>query len=179
MQTLIGNWKLALDPRNEGRDGRWFATIRSEAVEAPVPGNIKQVFPGAEGVAWYWLSFRATESPAPGERMLLRFGAVDYLADVWLNGQAVGCHEGGETPFTLDVTDAWRPAAENLLAVRVLSPADDPIDGLRLKEVPHSAGWQFGGIVLPVEWERSPAARIADIGCGNRPIRSCTGCASP
>jgi beta-galactosidase/beta-glucuronidase len=51
MQTLIGNWKLALDPRNEGREGGWFATIRPEAVEAPVPGNIKQVFPRAVGMA--------------------------------------------------------------------------------------------------------------------------------
>src|SRR6266487_4195139 len=71
------------------------------------------------------------------ERCLLHFGAVDYLADVWLNGVLIGGHEGGETPFTLDVTDALKPDGENLLAVRVLNPSDEPIDGIRLHETPH------------------------------------------
>ena len=49
---------------------------------------------------------------------MLRFWAVDYLAEVWLNGRRVGAHEGGETPFVLDVTDAIKPGEGNRLAVR-------------------------------------------------------------
>ena len=43
----------------------------------------------------------------PGDhRVLVHFGAVDYRADVWAGGRHVGSHEGGHTPFTVDVTDA-------------------------------------------------------------------------
>ena len=54
MQTLNGTWKLALDPNNEGRVGKWFEAVRPEAQPAPVPGIVQQVFPAHQGVAWYW-----------------------------------------------------------------------------------------------------------------------------
>ena len=40
-----------------------------------------------------------------GGRYLLRFKAVDYLAEIWVNGIYAGGHEGSETPFDLDVTE--------------------------------------------------------------------------
>lgn len=49
------------------------------------------------------------------ERVLLTFGAVDYLAEVWVNGRPVGGHEGGETPFTLDLTAALAEAGREPL----------------------------------------------------------------
>ncbi len=107
-QTLSGSWKLAVDPDNRGRDQQWFASIRPEAVEAPVPGVIQQVFPGYHGVAWYWHAFRFQCRPVEDDRLLLRFGAVDYLAEVWLNGVFAGAYEGGETTFEFDVTDSIR-----------------------------------------------------------------------
>ena len=109
MQILNGTWKLAADPDNAGRDEHWFDAVRSEAQDAPVPGVIQQVYPGYHGVAWYWHSFHHDERGAPGERVLIRFGAVDYLAEVWLNGRWAGSHEGGETPFELDVTESDPP----------------------------------------------------------------------
>jgi hypothetical protein len=102
----------------------------------------------------------------------LRFGAVDYLAEVWLNGTPVGGHEGGETPFTLDVTDAVRPGQTNLLAVRVLNPTHEPIDGItlnqtarRAKVIPYGAGAAFnhGGICEPVELLLVPEMRIENL----------------
>ena len=95
-------WRIARDPDNRGREQRWFVGWPEEAQPAPVPGIIQQVFPDYHGVAWYWLSFRVWRTPQADERVLLCFGAVDYLAEVWVNGVAVGGHEGGETPFTLD-----------------------------------------------------------------------------
>lgn len=56
-------------------------------------------FPGYHGVAWYWRDFAAPANPHQDGRYWLRFWAVDYKADVWLNGVPVGGHEGGETPF--------------------------------------------------------------------------------
>ncbi|MFA7158738.1 MAG: glycoside hydrolase family 2 TIM barrel-domain containing protein [Kiritimatiellia bacterium] len=163
---LNNNWRIARDAGNIGRDKRWFDSVPDSSQPAPVPGVIQQVFPGYHGVAWFWHAFKPAAAPAPHERALLRFGAVDYLAEVWLNGRPVGGHEGGETPFALDVTNALRPGVKNLLAVRVLNPADQPIDGIRVAEIPHSAAkgqYNPGGIVLQVELDFVPAIRIADI----------------
>ena len=173
MQTLNGKWKLTQDPNNEGIAGKWFESVRPEAQPAPVPGIVQQVFPAHQGVAWYWHSFSPTRMPGKGERCLLRFGAVEYLAEVWLNGLSAGGHEGAETPFELDVTDLLRPG-KNLLAVRVLKPGDERIDGLVLAEIPHRnqfdhAKFQPGmscniaGITGRVELLAVPAVRIADI----------------
>ena len=173
MQRLNGEWRLATDLENRGRAERWFASARDEAIDAPIPGVIQQVYPDYHGVAWYWHTFRATQLAAAHERYLLRFGAVDYLADVWLNGLPVGGHEGADTPFSLDVTSALKPGDDNLLAVRVLNPTDEPIDGIRLVETPHrnknsknyqpGRSFNIGGIVLPVELLVVPALRIADL----------------
>jgi hypothetical protein len=48
----------------------------------------------------------------------MHFGAVDYRASVWVNGQLVARHEGGHTPFTADITDAVRPGGEQVVVVR-------------------------------------------------------------
>ena len=57
-------------------------------------------------------------------------GRWTTLAEVWLNGVPVGQHEGGEDPFVLDVTEAIKPQATNRIAVRVLNPSYEPIDGI-------------------------------------------------
>src|SRR5262245_44164603 len=137
MQLLDGHWEIACDPENVGRRACWFEHGHADAQPTPLPAIIQQVFPDYHGVAWYWHRFHAKEAPVAGQRRLLRFGAIDYMAEGWLNGVPVGGHEGGETPFTLDVTDALDPAGENLLAVRVLNPTDEPIDGIKLQETPH------------------------------------------
>jgi beta-galactosidase/beta-glucuronidase len=174
--TLTGIWKLAVDPANKGRDERWFEAMRLDAQPAAAPGLIQDLFPNYHGVAWYWNRFTpdltGLENLSGLQRVLLRFGAVDYLGEVWLNGRYAGCYEGGETPFELDVTEAIRPDGDNLLAVRVLNPADTPIDGYVLKEVPHSnrtnstkagSGTNMGGITYPVELRRVPAVYVSDL----------------
>ena len=171
-QTLSGRWKLAVDSENKGRDEGWFNTIRSESRDAVVPGVIQQVFPGYHGVAWYWHSFVTNFSQIPGERVLIRFGAIDYLADVWINGKHAGTYEGGETPFEFDITNLLNAKGENLLAVRVLNPTDNPIDGYVLKEVPHrnknavprpGSPFNSGGIMYPVELRLVPETYITDV----------------
>ncbi len=52
--------------------------------------------------------------------VLLHFGAVDQIAEVWLNGSKIGSHEGGYLPFTVDVTNAVEPSKENVLVVKVV-----------------------------------------------------------
>jgi hypothetical protein len=172
IQTLKGNWKLAIDPQNKGRDEGWYNGIRSESKEAVVPGVIQQVFPGYHGVAWYWLNFQVKCYRSPDDRLLVRFGSVDYLADVWINGKHAGSFEGGETPFELDITGLVNNDQDNLLAVRVLNPTNEPIDGITLAQTPHinkvmvpGAGSSFnsGGITANVVLRSVPSVYINDI----------------
>jgi len=170
-QVLAGDWRLAPDPENSGKAAGWPAVSPVDAVPAPVPGVITQAAPGCHGVAWYFHTFTPTRLPRRDERAVITFNAVDYLSEVWVNGSAVGGHEGGETPFTLDITRALQPGA-NLLAIRVINPTDTPIDGLLLAEIPHrnkvmdpSPGQfeNYGGIMLPVTMSIVPEVRIIDL----------------
>lgn len=90
-----------------------------------------------------------------GKYAVLKFGAVRYVADVWLNGRYLGYHEGGDTPFALDATDALIPGAYNDLVVRV----DNPPWGSRDDIVPWGLAdwWNYGGIVGDVWLEAVPA----------------------
>ncbi|HET9782293.1 MAG TPA: glycoside hydrolase family 2 TIM barrel-domain containing protein [Candidatus Dormibacteraeota bacterium] len=86
---------------------------------------------------------------------ILKFGAVRYVADVWLNGHYLGYHEGGDTPFALDATAALVPAAINHLLIRV----DNPEWGTRNDIVPWGLAdwWNYGGVVGDVWMEGLPS----------------------
>ena len=173
MTSLDGdNWLLSPDPKNVGRQERWFQAPQPDAKRTKAPWIIQDAFPGYHGVAWYWREFTAPARGHPQGRWLLRFWAVDYKAEVWLNAARLGEHEGGETPFVLDATDALKPGEANLLAVRVLNPTHQPIDGIVLNETPHrnkalpytsGNAWDQGGIIDSVELVSAPAVRIEDL----------------
>ncbi|HUT36248.1 MAG TPA: glycoside hydrolase family 2 TIM barrel-domain containing protein [Planctomycetota bacterium] len=167
--SLDGEWLLATDPQNAGRTQQWMLKPVPEAKKAKVPWIIQDTFPGYHGLAWYWRTFTPSPNPHAQGRYLLRFWAVDYKAEVWLNGARIGDHEGGETPFVLDVTDSLKPGALNLLAVRVLNPTHTPIDGIVLNETPHrnkvmpyssGSAWNQGGIMDSVELLVAPPVRV-------------------
>ena len=167
------NWRVAADPKNTGRDQAWWKGPLAEAKPIRVPGILQEALAGYHGVGWYWHEFNAPGKSYPDGRCLLRFHAVDYLAQVWVNDIPVGGHEGGETPFTLDITDAVKPGGSNRLAVRVLNPTAEPIDGIVLAETPHrnkvpagigvGSSYNSGGITEPVEVFWTPALRMDDV----------------
>ncbi len=166
-------WSISRDPSNLGKQQGWEKFVKSDAKPVRVPSVIQEVFPAYHGVVWYWTEFGSVPDAYSGGSYLIRFQAVDYLAEVWLNGVYLGMHEGGETPFTLDGTVAITSNRKsNLLAVRVLNPVDQPIDGIVLPETPHRNKFvkiangalpDFGGIIAPVELLSCPAIRIDDI----------------
>jgi len=170
--SLDGEWLLATDPGNVGQAEKWWSSPRADAKPTKVPWIIQDAFPGYHGVAWYWRSFEAPVNPHPNGRTLLRFWQVDYKADVWLNDTPAGSHEGGESVFIFDVTDIVKPGETNRLAVRVLNPTHEPIDGIVLKEtahrnkaLPYSSGsaWDQGGIWDSVELLLVPQVWIEDL----------------
>ncbi len=169
---LDGEWSIATDPQNVGRDQNWFQGPRPDAKKTRVPSIIQETYPAYHGVVWYWRSFQAEPHPYASGRYLLRFNEVDYTAEVWLNGVHLGGHEGADTPFVLDATEAIRPGQNNDLAVRVLNPGDVRIDGMVLVETPHldkavkytnGNVYDYGGILESVDLILTPAIRITDI----------------
>ena len=166
------DWLLATDPDNVGRDQKWYHKPQSEAKEAKVPWIIQVTYPAYHGVAWYWKECDVPVNPNKKGRYILKFWAVDYKADVWVNGKEAESHENGETPFELDVTDAVKPGQKNLIAVRVVNPAHERIDGLVLNEIPHrnkvvpyraGGSYNHGGIVDSLELILAPAVRVVDV----------------
>lgn len=91
------------------------------AIESSLSGVGKRVGENKELV--YHRKFRIPNK-WNGQRILLHFGAVDWKSDVWVNGNKVGSHTGGFTPFTFDITDALDLKKENDLVVKVWDPTD-------------------------------------------------------
>ena len=167
----LTEWLIDKDETDEGAAKGWTAAVSSAARPTVVPSVIQETFPGYHGVAFYWNRLTPALSLRPGDRILLRFEGVDYKAGVWLNGRFLGENEGGEVPFSFDVTDLLKNGAENLLAVRVVNPTDRDIDGLNVTNVPNrnktvkkraGSSLNHGGIWYPVTLEALPAARIDD-----------------
>jgi beta-glucuronidase len=123
-----------------------------------VPGSFNPPPSAEAGGAWYRRQFELGAAWAGGA-VTLKFGAVNYVADVWLNGKYLGYHEGGSTPFAFDATDAARPGAANLVAVRV----DNPQWGTRQDIVPWGLTdwWNYGGITQPVWLELTSPLHLA------------------
>ena len=165
-------WRVAIDPGNVGRGEKWFEASRPGSRPATVPGVIQDQFPEYHGVAWYWRDFEAPANPHVGGRYLLRFKAVDYLAGVWINSEFVGEHEGAEGVFVLDATAAIKPGRTNRIAVRVLCPTYESIDGMSLADLPvgrrdyplpFDHACHTGGIIDSVDLILAPAVRITEL----------------
>ena len=167
----LTDWLIDKDETDEGIPNGWATTVSPDAQPTVVPSVIQQTFPEYHGAAFYWHRFTPRLSLGPGDRALLRFEGVDYKAAVWLNGKLLGENEGGEVPFSFDVTALLKNEAENLLAVRVVNPTERDIDGLNITNVPcrnktvqkrAGSSLNHGGIWYPVTLEALPAAYIED-----------------
>lgn len=130
--SLDGTWEFAADDLDEGLAQRWNAGGHTfpERIAVPYPPESPASGIGRTGfhpVVWYRRTLPTDALDGlDGHRLLVHFGAVDHRARVWCDGQLVATHEGGQTPFTADVTDALDASAEeHTLVVRA---EDDPVD---------------------------------------------------
>ncbi|MDD2290193.1 MAG: beta galactosidase jelly roll domain-containing protein, partial [Bacteroidales bacterium] len=107
-----------------------------------------------EGTVWFKKDFSYTAKP--GKQVFLYFGAVNYTCNVWVNGKEAGSHEGGFTPFALDVT-ALLQEGDNFVIVRVNNQR-------RAENVPtlHFDWWNYGGITRDVMLVETPEVFIDD-----------------
>jgi beta-glucuronidase len=181
-QSLDGPWHVIVDPydngsldyRHQPRPNGYFANQKprdpSELVEydfdrSPtlnVPGDWSSQRPELlyyEGIVWYQRTFdQATRDHAApaGGRVFLRFGAAALRATVWLNGERLGAHEGGFTPFSFEVTGRLR-ARGNFVVVKV-------DNARRANGVPtdNFDWWNYGGLTRSVRLVETPAVFVGD-----------------
>ncbi|MCH5718945.1 glycoside hydrolase family 2 protein [Niabella hibiscisoli] len=107
-----------------------------------------------EGTVWYARRFDVAK--VPGERLFLYFGAVSYRCRIYLNGQEIGRHEGGFTPFQVEVTNAVK-ASGNFLAVEANNTrTTDAMPAMAFD------WWNYGGITRDVFLVKTPALFIED-----------------
>jgi beta-galactosidase/beta-glucuronidase len=127
--NLNGPWEFEFDDGNVGIDQGWAtAAGRKFGRTITVPFCFESRLSGIGDRTFHpWIWYRRSVTiPADwkGKRVLLNFGAVDYRAQVWVNGQQVGSHEGGNLSFSFDITPALKPG-ENVITVRVEDPPTD------------------------------------------------------
>ena len=92
------------------------------AVESALSGVGKTV--GKDQALWYRTTIEQ-KRPSGKNKLLLHFGAVDWRADLYINGQKAGRHEGGFDPFTFDITQYLKKGKKQQIAIRVWDPTDD------------------------------------------------------
>jgi len=172
--SLNGEWKVIVDPYElgsrdaSGRTGFFKdkkPQTRSDLVEysfdaAPslnVPGDWntqKESLMFYEGAVWYRKTFDYQRKQ--NSRVFVYFGAANYLAEVYLNGEKIGRHEGGFTPFDFEVTNQIREK-DNYLIVKV--------DNKRRREgVPElmTDWWNYGGLTRDVMLIEEPETFVQD-----------------
>jgi beta-galactosidase/beta-glucuronidase len=173
---LTGTWQFAFDDDDAGIDGRWYEaldvadrSVFGRDITVPYPPESPASGVGDTGyhtVIWYRRAFDRAEA-APGERLILRFGAVDFSAAVWVNGRLLTRHDGGHTPFAADVTGALTESGPQVIVVRA---QDDPRDLTQPRgkqdwqERPHAIWYErTSGIWQPVWLEPVPRTHVESL----------------
>jgi hypothetical protein len=129
--NLNGRWQFRFDANDQGTRDGWEkpdAAGFDRTIVVPFPweselSEIHQVKDSPK-IGWYRRRFTVPKTFPADQRVWLRFDAVDWRADVWVNGRKVAEHEGGYTPFEADISDALTRAADNVLVVRAFDPTD-------------------------------------------------------
>jgi beta-galactosidase/beta-glucuronidase len=163
---LSGEWRFVIDPASTGQTSGWFQPEFDDSpwavVTVPHTWNVTPDLADYEGLAWYRRRF-IPPAGVQDAHLRLRFEAVFYLAHVWLNGEYLGGHEGGYTPFAWDVSGLVKPDAENTIAVQV----DNRRTTNRIPATVRSDWsfdwWNYGGIVRGVTLHLSSRAFIAHL----------------
>ena len=162
-QSLNGLWAYAFDETEQPGGVTWQGDI---CVPYPPESSLSRVDDqDFHEVAWYRRSFSVPDA-WQGKRVRLHFGAVDYRAKVWVNGQRVVEHEGGHTPFFADITNVLRENEQEV----VVRAEDDPFDMSQPRgkqdwqREPHAIWYpRTTGIWQPVWLEPLSQSHIADL----------------
>lgn len=171
LTDLCGQWGFAFDDADLGMLEGWWkrADVFDRTITVPYPPESKLSGIGVSGfhpVIWYRRTFDRRKL-GPGERLILHFGAVDYAASVWVNGQCVATHRGGHVPFSADITRALDGEGEQTIVLRAEDQPRDvrtPRGKQDWLEEPHAIWYhRTSGIWQPVWLSVVPALHLTDI----------------
>ena len=126
--NLNGQWEFRFDSKDLGLDQNWQNPNTPFDREITVPFCWESKLSGVHDLSGHQIGWYRRKITVPAEwssrRVWLRFEAVDWEARVWVNGQEVGRHEGGYTPFAFDITDQVKPGESATIVVRAYDPTD-------------------------------------------------------
>jgi beta-glucuronidase len=173
---LSGRWRVIVDPYEAGYfgfhgqpwDHGWFRNLpmrpavaeydwdRADLLDVPGDWNSQdeRLF-FYEGTVWYKRDFDIARTP--GTRLFLHFGGANYETIVYLNGERLGSHEGGFTPFGFEITDRLAEDATNFVVAKV--------DNKRHQDaVPTTSTdwWNYGGLTRAVNVVEVPETFIRE-----------------
>ena len=170
--SLNGKWKYVIDPYETGHIG--FMPIYENSKPVDKTDRVEYSFdkaqtlwvPGAwnnqvpelfyyEGSIWYRKMIQ-TEKPEKGKRYFIYFGAANYLTTVTFNGEKLGMHEGGFTPFCFEITNLLKEK-DNFLIVGVNNSRN--ADQIPAKV---TDWFNHGGITRDVKLIATPATFISN-----------------
>lgn len=119
--NLNGEWEFEFDDENMGEIAKWYNHSNfSKRIQVPFCFQCARSGINSQELhenMWYKREFEVPENFS-GKRIFLNFGAVDYLAKVWINGEAAGTHKGGYTPFKIEIT-RFLKKDKNVIVVKV------------------------------------------------------------
>jgi hypothetical protein len=120
-QNLNGKWQFEFDSLNQGLTKKWQegSAVFTKQINVPFPwgSKLSEVADLAD-IAWYQRAI--TVDPTwKSERTFVTVGASDWQTTVWLDGNLVGTHEGGYTPFSFELTRHIKYGQPQKLVVRV------------------------------------------------------------
>ena len=167
--NLNGHWDYAITKLDAAKPAEWAGKILVPyPLESKLSGVQRLLNPGE--ALWYRRTFNQvlpgaarTKVQPEAKPVLLHFEAVDYRCQAWVNGQPVGEHVGGNTPFSFDITKALKNG-ENELVLRVIdATGDDQLRGKQHRE-PHGIWYtRVSGIWQTVWLEELPRRYVSDL----------------
>lgn len=134
--NLNGLWDYAITPADASYGKPEGQILVPFCAESSLSGVQRHV--GSANALWYERSFKLP-SGWKGRDVLLHFGAVDWKAEVWVNGTKVGEHTGGYAPFCFNITPALKKSGKQTLRVRVWDASDEGFQP-RGKQIEHTHG---------------------------------------
>ncbi|NDV84594.1 glycoside hydrolase family 2 protein [Bacteroides sp. 51] len=168
-RLLNGKWEAIIDQYSQGRKNKIYQNKTPQGktdfyeysfehgLRLNVPSDWNSQMPELkyyEGTVWYARRFDAKKEA--GKRLFLYFGAVNYRCHIYLNGTEIGKHEGGFTPFQIEITDKVKDTG-NFLAVEVNNTRTvDAIPAMAFD------WWNYGGITRDVMLVSTPQIFIKD-----------------
>jgi Glycosyl hydrolases family 2, sugar binding domain/Glycosyl hydrolases family 2, TIM barrel domain/Glycosyl hydrolases family 2 len=122
-QNLNGPWQFQFDAQDAGQAQGWFqrGLPAARPIVVPFPwGSLLSGVPDSAPIGWYHRTIDVpAEWTARGRRVFLVVGAADWRTTAWLDGRALGSHDGGYVPFEFELTPYVKPGQKQLLVLRV------------------------------------------------------------